>query len=493
MVFIGVDIGTGSSKAVAVDETGAVRAQARRDHTTLSPAPGRFEHDANETWFSEPLLLIRQCVTQLAEQGIRADQVRGLGFSGIGPAVVPCSDDGTPLHNAILYGIDTRATVEIDEDTERIGREELMAHSGNLLSTQAMGPKLSWLARHEPQVWERTTMLHCSSSFPVFHLTGEYMWDRYTAASADPLYDKVTMDWWEPAWQLCAGRVRRPHLAAPIEQVGVLHAAGAEATGLLQGTAVVAGTIDAMAEAYSVGVENPGDTMLMYGSTLFMIQVTKNFAPAEPLWAVGGVKPGGQALAAGMSTGGLLIQWVADEMGLSVSDMMDEAVQSVPGAHGLVMLPYLSGERTPFSDPQARGVWLGLSIRHTRADLARSAIEAVGFGIRHNLDRMTELGARPQRLVAVGGGTQSDTWLQAVSDICQLPQYVPSITVGASYGDARMAAESQGVDTSGWNADGHTIEPNPSNRETLDELFEVYLSTYPALKESMHTLARYNV
>jgi xylulokinase len=259
------------------------------------------------------------------------------------------------------------------------------------------------------------------------------------------------------------------------------------------GVPVLAGTVDALAESYSVGVESAGDMMVMYGSTLFMIQLIDGFLPAHPLWAVGGLRRDQRALAAGMSTGGLVTAWLAEQVGRTVGELVLEAEQSPPGSHGLVLLPYLSGERTPFEDPVARGAWIGLGLRHTRADLARSALESVGFGIRHNIEKMAELGAAPQRLVAVGGGAQSRIWLQIVSDICQAPQDVPALTVGAAYGDARMAALAAGNDVTAWNPPSYRVEPRAESAALYDELFGIFTSLYAPLRDSMHRLSAHNV
>jgi xylulokinase len=223
-----------------------------------------------------------------------------------------------------------------------------------------------------------------------------------------------------------------------------------------------------------------------------MIQLTERFLPAQPLWAVGGLHRDQRALAAGMSTGGLVTSWLAEQLGQPVGELVAEAAEAPAGSHGLLLLPYLSGERTPFEDARARGAWVGLSLRHTRADLARSALESIGFGIRHNIEKMAELGAAPRRLVAVGGGAQSRLWLQIVSDICQLPQDVPALTVGAAYGDARMAALSTGCDVSDWNRPSDRVEPRAELGPLYDELYEAYTSLYAPLRSTMHRLSALN-
>ncbi len=495
MIFIGVDVGTGSSKGVAVDARGEVLVSVRQDHRTSSPAPGYFEHDVERIWLEEPVSLVRRLLDALSsERGRFPSEIAGVAFSGIGPAVVPADAGGSPLRPGILYGIDTRAVVEIEAANRDLGEAALMAHCGNLLSSQSVGPKLAWIRNHEPQVWQEARKMFCPPSYAVHRLTGEYVFDRYTASGADPLLDLTTGEWWDTGWASVPGldAIQRPRLVDPLEIVGTLHAAGADLTGLPVGTPVIAGTVDALAEAFSVGVENAGDLMVMYGSTLFMIQLTKQFLPAQPLWAVGGLRREQRALAAGMSTGGLVTKWLADRLRQPVEDLVAEAGDAPPGSHGLVLLPYLAGERTPFEDPRARGAWLGLGLRHTRADLARSALESVGFGIRHNIAKMVELGAAPLRLVAVGGGAQSRLWLQVVSDICQAPQDVPALTVGAAYGDARMVALASGYDVSGWNPPVHRIEPRAELSLLYDDLYDIYTSLYAPLREAMHRLSAYN-
>ena len=496
MIFIGVDIGTGSSKGVAVDAAGQVLATARQDHRTSSPAPGRFEHDVDEVWLAEPVALVRHLVaTLLEDHGAAPADVAGIGFSGIGPAIVPADAAGRPLRPGILYGIDTRAEQEVADTNADLGEDELLRHCGNLLSSQSIGPKLTWLHHHEPDVWAATRKVFCPPSYLVHRLTGEYVYDRYTASGSDPLYDMRTGDWWDAGWATVPGsdRVDRPRLADPSEHVGVLHAEGAALTGLPAGTPVIPGTVDALAESYSVGVEATGDMMLKYGSTLFMIQVTDRFFPASPLWSVGGVRQDQLALAAGMSTGGLVTSWLAEQVGSPVGDLVAAAGESRPGSHGLIMLPYLAGERTPFEDPHARGAWIGLGLRHTRADLARSALEGVGFGIRHNIAKMTEIGAAPSRLVAVGGGAQSSTWLQIVSDVCQLPQDVPQLIVGAAYGDARLAAYAHGCDVRAWNPTSHRVEPAVELKPLYDDMYGIFTALYEPLRESMHRLSAQNL
>lgn len=484
MTFLGIDVGTGSSKAVVANEQGAVLAWATKAHATSSPHPGWFEHDADAVWWGDVCALVRE----LAATADLA-QVDCVAVSGIGPVALLTDADTRPVRPGILYGIDTRARGEIDDLTALLGDDAIVEHAGSPLTTQAVAPKLLWTARHEPDAWQRTRRWYSASNYLVAKLTGEYVLDHYSASTSDPLYDVARHEWWEPAWQAAAPRLERPRLAWPGEVVGTVTAAAAEDVGLPVGTPVTAGTIDALSEAYSVGCRAPGDTMIMYGSTLFFIETVSQPVSSRTLWSATGRTPDTFSIAAGMATGGLVTTWLAEILGADL-DVLVPAAAAVPaGSEGLVLLPYFSGERTPIFDPRARGTWLGLTLRHTPAHLMRSALEGVAFGVRHNLQAMAEVGSPPRRVVAVGGGTRGNLWTQIVSDVTGMPQEMPSLTIGAAFGDARTAAEACAVDTSAWNPPAGVIEPRAEAAGVYDELFGIYRRTYDALRDDMHLLA----
>ena len=485
MRFIGVDVGTGSSKGVVVDASGAVLATAVRPHETASPQPGWFEHDADGVWWSDTAAMLRELLER------SPGPIGAVSVSGIGPAVLLTDSADEPLRPAILYGIDTRSEREVAIQNADLGADALLAIAGNLLTTQAVGPKLAWIATHEPETWSRARRLYSAPGWVVRHLTGEYTLDHYSASASDPLYDLNGHRWWERGW---AGleQIERPQLAWPGEVVGLVTPEASKESGLASGTPVVAGTIDALAEAYSVGCKDVGDTMVMYGSTMFLIQTVAQPIVDTGLWAAVGRTAQTYSSAAGMSTSGLLTSWFAGLTGTDFATLTDDARQVPAGSEGLLLLPYFAGERTPIFDPRARGAWIGLTLRHGRGHLYRSILESVALGVRHNLDTMARAGAKPRRLVAVGGGTREALWTQIVSDATGLPQDVPSITLGASYGDARLAADATGVDTSKWNPIARRVAPDTSTRQVYDLLYQESLAAYPALMPTMHTLSELN-
>ncbi|WDZ83359.1 FGGY-family carbohydrate kinase [Micromonospora cathayae] len=489
-LLIGIDLGTGSSKGVLTDPAGTVLATAvrPRPRSMSMPHPGWAEVDAEGVWWADVVSIARELVGHAA-----GTPVAGVCVSGVGPCLVLCDADDIPVRPAILYGIDMRATAEIDELTGRYGAERVLDRAATPITTQAVGPKALWVRRHEPQVWERATHWYTSSSYVVRKLTGEYVLDHHTASQSVPLYDIEARTWHRPWYADLMGDLPAPRLAWSAEVVGTVSAAAAEATGLPVGTPVCAGTVDAWAEAVSVGVRHPGDLMLMYGSTMFFVQVLRDLARHPQLWNTAGVGPDAYCLAAGMATSGSLTSWLRELVGdVPFETLVAEAARVPAGADGLLLLPYFAGERTPIFDPHARGVVAGLTLRHGRGHLFRAVYEGIAFGVRQILELLDTAENPVRRLVAVGGGTQGGLWTRIVSDVTGRTQEVPAVTIGASYGDALLAGIGAGLlapDTD-WTVPGATVEPDPAARDTYDLLYRQYGALYRATRDQVHTLAR---
>ncbi|NGN93941.1 FGGY-family carbohydrate kinase [Nocardioides sp. KC13] len=487
-LVVGVDVGTGSSKGVLATAEGVVIAKTMRRHQMSLPRAGYAEMDAETIWWDEVVSICRELALHA-----RGHMIAGICVSGIGPCVLVTDDDLTPLRPGILYGIDSRASAEIEELTERFGAEAILDRAGSALSSQAVGPKLLWLRRHEPDVWARTRRWFGSSSYVVARLTGEYILDHHTASQCAPLYDLAAQDWATDWVEEIVGDLRMPRLAWSGEVVGTLRADAAAATGLPVGTPVMAGSVDAWTEAFSCGVRQPGDLMLMYGSTMFFVQIGRDLKACPPLWTAQSVQPDVMTLAGGMATSGSLLSWVQELTGkVDIATVAEEAELTPPGAEGLVVLPYFAGERTPLFDPHARGVVAGLSLRHGRGHLYRAVYEGIAYGVRQILELLEVAGGPASRVVTVGGGTRSGPWSQIVSDVTGIRQLVPEQTIGASYGDALLAAIGSGLvppDTD-WTRIVGEIVPSPENRAVYDELYGTFTELYPATRDQVHHLAR---
>ena len=485
-LLLGIDIGTSSSKGVLARPDGEIVAISERPHQLSLPRPGWAEHDAEKVWWADFQSIC-------AEMDRKADgPVSAVCVSGIGPCLLPADEAGNPLRPAILYGIDTRATREIEEITELFGEEQILRRGGSLLSSQAVGPKLAWLRRNEPELWDRTRRFFMASSFIVHRLTGEYVLDHHSASQCDPLYDLAGNCWIDEWAREIAPGLPLPRLLWPGEVAGYVTREAARLTGIPAGTPVAAGTIDAWSEAVSAGVREPGDLMLMYGTTMFMVEVLKEARTHDKLWGTSGVFPGTHNLAAGMSTSGALTGWLRQIAGgVAFSALLEEAAAVPPGSDGLVVLPYFEGERTPIYDPRARGLICGLTLSHGRGHLYRSLLESTAYGARHILEVMAEAGGQEPRLVAVGGGTKGGLWTQILSDVTGRPQTLPRQTIGAAYGDALLAAIAAGLadEATDWNPPAEVVQPNPEVRTLYDSLYSIYRELYPATRGQMHELA----
>ncbi|MBS0023754.1 FGGY-family carbohydrate kinase [Microbacterium paraoxydans] len=485
---IGVDIGTSSSKGVLVDERGAILASATRAHDVNRPHTGWVEMDG-EVWWDEFVAISRELLAAVPEADIA-----GVGVSGMGPCILLADENDVPVRPAILYGVDTRSTAQIQRLTAELGVEEITRVGGSTLTSQAGGPKIAWVADEEPEAFARARRLYMPASWLARRLTGAYVLDHQSASQVSPLYDIEAEEWHAPWWERYAGAVEPPALAWAGDIAGRVTDDAAAATGIPAGTPVITGTIDAWTEAVSVGAHELGDLMLMYGTTMFLVATGPETLRTPSMWTTAGAFAGTRNLAGGLSTSGALTAWLKGLTGADYPELLAEAATSGPGARGLLVLPYFAGERTPIQDPDARGVIAGLTLEHTRGDLYRAALEATALGVRHNVETMRAAGADIRRIVAVGGGTQGRLWLQVVSDVTGLVQEVPETTIGASYGAAFLAAGATAAPGAApaigdWNPIAETVEPDPALRPFYDTLFERYVRLYEGSRSVVHDLA----
>ncbi|GAB3707143.1 FGGY-family carbohydrate kinase [Mariniluteicoccus flavus] len=481
-LFLGVDIGTASTKGVLTDSSGRVVAQTTRQHRVDNPRAGVFEMDG-AIWWDE-------FVSVSKELGAGSSgQVRAVGVSGMGPCVQLTDARDVPVAPSALYGVDMRATREIDELDDELGRDAIFERCDSMLTTQAAGPKLRWFARNEPDAWGRAQRFHMPASLLVARLTGEYVLDRQSASQCTPMYDAATQEWHTPWADAVAPGIVLPRLAWAGDEAGRVTGRAASETGLAEGTPVAVGTIDAWAEGLSVGSVEPADLMLMYGTTMFLVGNTTHRVRTPSMWGTTGLASGQYNLAGGMATSGAVTSWLRDLTGADYATLSAEAAASQPGANGLLMLPYFAGERTPIQDPDARGTVTGLTLAHTRGDLYRAALEATAYGVRHNVEAYAEAGVAIDRVVAVGGGTTGTLWPQIVTDVIGRPQVLREKSIGAAFGDAYLAARlvDESVKIDEWNPASVILEPKPGPYE---DMYATYRDLHDATRDIQHQLAK---
>ena len=504
-VLMGIDIGTSGSKGLIVSLDGTVLAEHSAAHDFTIPHPGWAEHDADAVWWHDFCLISRAL---LGKVSIQPGQLAGVGCSAIAPTMLPLDSDYRPLRPAILYGIDTRASAEIDELIQTFGAEQIFERTGQFLTSQSVGPKVLWYRRHEPELFSQTRKIVTASTYLVYRLTGRFVVDNYVAPYFTPFFNVERLSWDAEYVEPICPVDWLPETLWATEAAGVVTKQAAEETGIPPGTPVAVGTADAAAEAISAGAIDPGDLMVMYGTTMFLIQALDTYRRHPSLWASVYCIPGQAALAAGMSTSGALLRWFRDEFGQPEREteqksgvsayqlLSDQAAQAPPGSEGLVTLPYFSGERTPINDPHARGLIMGLTLTHRRAHIYRSCLEGIAYGLRHNIETMAEVGAMPKRLVAVGGGVKDSLWLQICSDVTGMPQEVSEQTFGAAYGDAYLAGYAAGLFTDSkplkqsWVKIAKTVEPDVNTASVYNDLYDIYHRLYRNTREEMHRLAQ---
>ncbi|MDK2982425.1 MAG: xylulokinase [Chloroflexota bacterium] len=502
-LLLGIDIGTYSSKGVLCRPNGEIVAEARTDHDISIPQPGYAEQDADAIWWADFQKLARQLTTETPP----GERIASVGVSAIGACVLPVNEQGRPLRPGILYGVDTRATAQIEALEKTFTREALVAFGGSRLTSQAIGPKILWIKENEPDIYQKTAKFLTATSYIIYKLIGRFVIDAHTATEFNPLLDIHKVSWDERFAEPITALDRLPQIGWSDEVAGHITAQAAQATGIPEGTPVNFGAVDALSEAVSVGVIDSGELMIMYGSTAFMIFLIDIPVATNELWLEAGAFKGQYEYSAGLSTSGSATTWFRDQFAQDYLDdqrqggpntyarLAQEAAQAPLGANGLLMLPYMSGERTPIFDPKARGVLAGLSLSHTRGEIYRALLEGTAFAIRMNLEAMQQNGAAIQHGVAVGGGSANDLWLQTVSDVSGIPQLIPEKTIGASYGNAFLAGLASGaiedvrVLKKDWVKIASRVEPNLQNKAVYDDLYAQFKALYLDTKPVIHHLS----
>lgn len=494
-VVIGIDIGTTNSKGVAVRADGTVIAEARLAHEVATPHTGWFEHDAEAVWWGDTVILCRRLLADLGS----GTSVAAVGVTTCGPCLVPVDGAGRPLRPGILYGVDTRATREIADLERMVEAATGTTTSSARLTSQHVGPKLAWVAAHEPDVAARTATWHTATSFIVARLTGEARIDHHQASFFAPFIDPDRRAWDLQLARDLALDARLPALAWPGDIAGRVTAAAASVTGLQDGTPVLVGTSDGPTEALAVGATRPGVVAITHGSTTTLTTFAARPTGTGSLWESAGWAPEAWCIAGGLSTSGAIVSWLQDTLGRDPpeADLVtaDPPAGSPPGANGLLVLPYFSGERTPFADPLARGVIAGLTLQHTRADLHRAVREGIAYGVRHLLEAFDEAGVPVASLRAAGGATRDPLALQIVSDVTGRAQAVARGAIGASYGAAYLAARTVGLveadrDTGdGWFVVERTVTPALTTAPAYDRGYALFRQLYGDTRAVVHALA----
>lgn len=485
---IGVDIGTTGTKTVLFDVDHGIVATASRETALYSTGPGIAEADT-EQWHRNVVESIREVVTAA---GADAGEVGAIATSGMVPAVVPIDKSGKPLRRGILQN-DARAHRQVDRLAESLDGVDLVSLTGSALTQQSVAPTIVWLRENEPDVHARTT-----------HWVGSYDW--VLAALGAQVH--VEQNWaLESGLFTIAGATAEPVLAAadidpatlapvcrPGTRVGELSTAAAELTGLRAGTALVVGGADHVLSAYAAGVNQPGDALVKLGGAGDILAASNTGVVDERLYLDAHPVPGQWLPNGCMATSGSLIRWFQALVGgVDLTALDAEAAGRAPAE--VMCLPYFLGEKSPIHDSDLRGVFAGLHLGHTRADMYRSVLEAIAFGFRHHIDVFGEIGLPLRRVMITNGGSKSTLWKQIHADILGLEMLPVRGHPGASLGAAVIAAIGIGAlddwsDVSRFITLDAPYVPDPAHKSIYDAAYATWRDLGDAVAPISHAIAR---
>ena len=492
--FLGIDTSTTSSKALIIDERGEVIAVASSPHTLQTPKPLWSEQNPLE-WWEAVSASIRSV---LEKAGISGERIAAVGLTGQMHGLVLLDESGNILRPAILWN-DQRTQSQCDEIHQRIGKEKFIQITGNVALTGFTAPKILWVKENEPDIFSKAKHVLLPKDYIRYKLTGEYAMDKADGAGT-VLFNLKMRDWSDEILSaLDIPRAWMPKTFEGTEFTGLVSAEAASLTGLKVGTPVAAGGGDQAAGAVGVGAVEAGIVGLTVGTSGVVFATTPSaliepegrlhaFCHAIPnMWHFMGVM---------LSAAGSL-QWYRDALApnMSFDDLLKEAESAPAGSEGLQFLPYLSGERTPYPDPLARGAFIGLTLRHSRAHMTRAVLEGVAFGLKDSftLIQNAGLGAITQ-VRASGGGTKGALWRQILASVLEAELVTVNTTEGAAYGAALLA----GVGAGAWpdvrsackvcvKITGSTL-PDSTHLDAYRKSYSLYQELYPALKSSFHRM-----
>jgi xylulokinase len=490
--FIGIDTSTTATKALLMDATGAVVAIGRSGYDFATPQPLWSEQDPHLWWTAT----VAAIGSVLAESGVPGSDVAAVGVTGQMHGLVLLDDAGEVLRPAILWN-DQRTGAECDEIRQRVGRSRLISITGNDALTGFTAPKILWVRNHEPDVFARGAHVLLPKDYVRYRLTGEFATDK-AGASGTILFDLAARDWSdEVVRDLGIPREWLPPTFEGPAVTGVISEEAAASTGLAAGTPVVGGGGDQAANGVGVGAVAPGVVAMSVGTSGVAFAATDRPAvePEGRLHAFCHAVPGVWHMMGVMLSAAGSMKWFRDTVtpGTGYDEIDAAAGAAAAGSGGLVFLPYLSGERTPHPDPNARGAFVGLTVRHGMGHLARAVMEGVTFGLRDSVELMK--GAMDLGEVRVsGGGANSSLWVQIIADVLGVPVRVVGTAESAAHGAALLAATGHGTFATVQEACdagvvvGTTTEPGAASQR-YEETYAVYRSLYPTLRETFSTLS----
>jgi xylulokinase len=495
-LLMGVDIGTSSTKAIVVNESGELLAQASSGYQISTPAPGWAEQNPEWWWVA-----VKEAVKEaLTSPEVEPNLISAVGLSGQMHGTVLLDKDSRPLRPAIIWA-DGRSTRQCEQIYETIGRDKVLQVTCNPVMPGFMAPSLLWVKENEPSIFKRIDKVLLPKDYVRFRLIDSFATD-FSDASATLLFDVRRREWSDEILsKLCFQPEFFPEAYESIDIVGEVSRMCSRETALPKGARVVAGGGDSPVGAVGCGVVKTGIVSSNIGSAGQIFAVLDEFKvdPGFRIHTFCHAAPGKWYIQGAILAAGLALSWLIENLGLdkllrpgesSYDLLLKEAEAVDPGSNGLIFSPYLLGERSPHMDPNARGVFFGLGLDQGRAHMVRAVMEGVAYALRDSLEIFEELGVRANRIVARGGGSKSRLWRQIQADVFDSEVVTMRVGEEAAFGAALLAGAGSGVYSDLQEAVDKTVRirdfvhPHPHNVEVYDRYYQdIYRHLYPTLKD----------
>jgi len=491
--LIGIDIGTSSAKAILydTDQAQTIVVSNGHEYPIHKPAPDRAEQDPDDWW--------RAAAAAVREVTAEHKTIAGISFSGQMHGTVFLNDNHQPIHPAIIWA-DQRSGAQVQELKHIFGDEKFAAIAGTLPAAGFMASTLFWIKQHQPDLLEQAAAVIPPKDYVRLKMTGEVHTELSDGAGT-ALFDIQAGTWSDTIIEKTGlPRDIFPQVIPSTNIAGELTPAAAAELGLSAGIPIIAGCADQPAQSIGNGLITPGTAAVSTGTGGQAITMIDSIKGTDPrLHIFNHAIPGMWYILGAILSAGLSLRWLRDVVGLTgtanaYAVLSQEAAAVAPGADGLTFLPYLSGERTPHMDPQARGGFIGLNFHHKRGHLARAVMEGVSFALRQALEISAELSGGVDSLIVSGGGAESDVWRQIQADVFGVPLQQTTGVEQSSVGAALLAGVGAGVYSSfdeackGVSTYGRVTAPIPANVERYNERYQQFLRLYPLLKDEIQQM-----
>lgn len=491
--ILGIDIGTTSVKAVLISSDGEIIAESSRAHDLISLHTNWAEEDARQWWEN----VINAVADIRKQRPLEMSSLRGIGCSGMVPAIVLLDREGVPVRNTIQQN-DARAVEQIESISSILDQDRLFKRTGGKTNQQHILPRLLWVQENEPEIWGKVDMIMGSYDYIAYKLTGKASLELNWAVESGAF--EIRQKQWivEDLERFGVTPGMLPPVNDSLQIIGDTLIGLDKRMGIPPGVPVIAGSADHVASILAAGIIREGDLLIKFGGAGDILYCTEKLVTDDRLFFDYHVVPENYLINGCMAASGSLVKWFTKDIlrckDPQVLQQMDEAAEKIPPAsEGLILLPYFLGEKTPLFDPSARGTLFGLTLSHSRAHIFRAILEAVCYGFRHHLEVLADMGCKPCNIVATNGGAKSKFWCQIAADVLNSTITAYPSHPGSALGGAFLAGMSVGAFTQ-WEQIRtflkmeRVFEPNPNAVAVYDHAYSIYRSLYKQLKPLFEAL-----